>query len=95
VLHHLRHHQQTELRVLANVGLPHPLDGVLARGTMAAIGGLFLTVEAINILIHAQAVSGRRHRHLIPWVPTMHFYAPLAAVAAYKALYELLLKPFF
>jgi hypothetical protein len=25
----------------------------------------------------------------------MHFYAPLAAVAAYKALYELILKPFF
>jgi len=80
---------------LVLLGLPHPLDGVLARGTMAGIGVLFLTVEAINILIHAQAVSGPRHRHLLAWVPTMHFYAPLAAVAAYKALYELVLKPFF
>jgi glycosyltransferase involved in cell wall biosynthesis len=80
---------------LVLLGLPHPLDGVLARGTMAGIGALFLTVEALNMLIHAQAVSGRRHRHLIPWVPTMHFYAPLAAVAAYKALYELVLRPFF
>jgi cellulose synthase/poly-beta-1,6-N-acetylglucosamine synthase-like glycosyltransferase len=80
---------------LVLLGLPHPLDGVLARGTMAGIGVLFLSVEAINMLIHAQAVSGRRHRHLVPWVPTMHFYAPLAAVAAYKALYELILKPFF
>jgi hypothetical protein len=25
----------------------------------------------------------------------MHFYGPLAAVAAYKALYELIVKPFF
>ena len=25
----------------------------------------------------------------------MHFYSPLGAVAAYKALYELVCKPFF
>ncbi|WP_254703956.1 hypothetical protein [Roseovarius sp. THAF9] len=25
----------------------------------------------------------------------MHFYQPLGAIAAYKALYELVLKPFF
>jgi hypothetical protein len=80
---------------LVLLGLPHPLDGVLARGTMAGIGVLFLSVEAINMLIHAQAVRGRRHRHLIAWVPSMHFYGPLAAVAAYKALYELIVKPFF
>lgn len=80
---------------LVLLGLPHPLDGVLPRGTMAAIGGLFLIVEVTNMVIHARSVSGRRHRHLIPWVPTMHFYAPLAAVAAYKALYELISKPFF
>ena len=80
---------------LVLLGLPHPLDAVLARSTMAAIGGLFLSVEAINICIHLQAVSGPRHRHLMPWVPTMHFYAPLAAIAAYKAIYELVFKPFF
>ncbi|MET4101233.1 cellulose synthase/poly-beta-1,6-N-acetylglucosamine synthase-like glycosyltransferase [Roseovarius sp. MBR-78] len=80
---------------LVLLGLPHPLDPVMTRGTMATIGVLFLTVEAINICIHAQAVSGPQHRHLMRWTPTMHFYAPLAAVAAYKALYELIFKPFF
>ena len=25
----------------------------------------------------------------------MHFYTPLGAIAAYKALYELILRPFF
>ena len=52
-------------------------------------------IEAINIAIHFVAVSGARHRHLIPWVPTMHLYVPLGAIAAYKALYELIAKPFF
>jgi cellulose synthase/poly-beta-1,6-N-acetylglucosamine synthase-like glycosyltransferase len=80
---------------LVLLGLPHPLDPVLPPSLMMALGQLFLTVEALNICIHALAVSGRKHRHLMLWVPTMHFYAPLGAVAAYKALYELVLKPFF
>ena len=76
-------------------GLPHPLDPVLSRTALMAFGGLFLAIEAINLTIYAAAVSGPKHRHLLPWVPTMHFYWPLGAIAAYKALYELILKPFF
>lgn len=76
-------------------GLPHPLDAVLAREVLVAFGSLFLMVEVVNIVIHAAAVRGPRHSHLLPWVPTMHVYAPLGAIAAYKALYELVLKPFF
>lgn len=80
---------------LVLLGLPHPLDPVLPRGAMVGLGVLFLAVEAINLTIHATAVSGEGHRHLLPWAPSMHLYTPLAAVAAYKALYELVLKPFF
>ena len=76
-------------------GLPHPLEPVVPWSLLVVLGSLFLTVEVINLCIYAQSVSGRRHRHLLRWVPTMHFYAPLAAAAAYKALYELILKPFF
>ncbi|MGX0877287.1 cellulose synthase/poly-beta-1,6-N-acetylglucosamine synthase-like glycosyltransferase [Roseovarius sp. MBR-154] len=76
-------------------GLPHPLDPVLPRPLLTLIGSLFLAVEVLNICIHATSVAGRKHRHLIAWVPTMHFYGPLGALAAYKALYELVLKPFF
>ena len=43
----------------------------------------------------AWAVARPDHRHLLPWVPAMLFYAPLGAIAAYKALYELVLAPFF
>ncbi|MEQ8898793.1 MAG: glycosyltransferase [Roseovarius sp.] len=80
---------------LVLLGLPHPLDPVLPHWSMVALGSLFLTIEVINLTIHATAVARARHKHLILWTPTMHFYGPLGAVAAYKALYELVLKPFF
>ncbi|MCZ0812816.1 MAG: glycosyltransferase [Pseudomonadota bacterium] len=75
--------------------LPHPMDWMIARDTLVILCSLFLIVEILGMVIYAAAVSGRDHRHLMWWVPTMHFYAPLAAIAAYKALYELVLKPFF
>lgn len=76
-------------------GLPHPLTPVLPHAMLVGLGSLFLMVEVLNICIHMASVAGARHRHLMAWAPTMHFYAPLGAVAAYKALYELILKPFF
>ena len=76
-------------------GLPHPLDPYVSREVMIGLGSAFLVIEVINITIYASAVAGPRHRHLLPWTPTMHFYTPLGAVAAYKALYELAFKPFF
>ena len=80
---------------LVMLGYPHPLDALLPRQALITIGSMFLMVEVLNIAIHATAVSGRKHKHLMAWVPTMHFYAPLGAIAAYRALYEIVLKPFF
>ena len=76
-------------------GFAHPLDPFISRDLMIGLGSGFLVIEVINITIHASAVAGRRHRHLLPWTPTMHFYTPLGAVAAYKAVYELAVKPYF
>ena len=76
-------------------GLPHPLDPVLSRSLLIGVGKLFLAVEVINIAIYIVSVSGRYHRHLIPWAPTMHLYTPLGTIAAYKALYEMVFAPFF
>ncbi len=80
---------------LVLLGLPHPLDAFVARSTLMTVGVLFLCIEAINIGIGLAAVSKPKHRHLVLWVPTLHLYWPLGAIAAYKALYELVLKPFF
>ncbi len=80
---------------LVLLGLPHPLDPLVSRSALMTVGLLFLMIEAVNICIGLAAVFKPKHRHLLPWVPTLHLYWPLGAIAAYKALYELVLKPFF
>ncbi len=76
-------------------GFRHPLEAIYPHQTLVIFCSLFLVVEMLNITVHSVAVSGPRHRHLMIWAPSMYFYAPLGAVAAYKALYELIMKPFF
>ncbi len=80
---------------LVLLGLPHPLDPVLSREVLMRVGQLFLAVEVLNVAIHTFSVSGRAHRHLMRWTPSMPFYAPLGTIAAYKALYEMVFAPFF
>ncbi|PQO23552.1 glycosyl transferase [Rhodobacteraceae bacterium WD3A24] len=80
---------------LVLVGLWHPLAAVLPTGGFIALGALFFLSEMLNIAVNMAAVSGHRHRFLMPWVPTLHFYFPLAALAAYKGLWELVARPFY
>ncbi len=76
-------------------GLPHPLESIVPYTAVTALVALFLAIEILNLSIYMSSVTAPKHRHLMVWVPTMHFYQPLGALAAYKALYELVLKPFF
>lgn len=76
-------------------GLPHPLEQFVSRDLLMALGLAFLAIELINALINATAAARPGLRHLFVWVPTMHFYYPLGTIAAYKALYELVIKPFY
>jgi hypothetical protein len=56
---------------------------------------VFLVAEILVICIGLIAVSAPERRFLMRWVPTLMFYFPLAMFAAYKALYELVLKPYY
>lgn len=80
---------------LVALGLPHPMDGMLPDWAFWTITGLFLTSETINIAVGIYAVRGPKHAHLIPWVPSLHLYFPLGALAAWKAAHEVLTKPFY
>ncbi|SPF78467.1 glycosyltransferase [Pseudoprimorskyibacter insulae] len=71
-----------------------PVTG-LTSGHVTQIGWLFLSTEAFCVLIGLTAVALSPHRQLFPWVPTMMLYFPLGVLAAYKALYELVVKPFY
>ena len=77
------------------LGLPHSFTGILPAGLTGAMTYLFLGIEAITITAGLVAVRGTDHRHLLPWVPSLHFYYPLGVLAAYKALYELVAVPFY
>jgi len=80
---------------LAVFGLPHPFVDALPPGGIWVVTGLFLLAEVVGLIVGLTAVASPRHRHLSPWVPTLLFYFPLAALAGYKALAELITKPFF
>lgn len=78
---------------------PHPLADVMPMGMfLGGLGGaVFLASELLNIAVGGvMAVSGEKHRWLRIWVPTLHFYYPLASLAALKGgLGEILHKPFY
>ena len=46
-------------------------------------------------MVSVAAVARSPHQGLLPWVPTLFLYFPLATVAIYKALLELVTRPFF
>ncbi|MFC2969756.1 glycosyltransferase family 2 protein [Acidimangrovimonas pyrenivorans] len=79
---------------LLALGLGQPLVA-MPGWAGAALIGLFVASEGVNIATGLRGVSGPRHRFLLPWVPTLIFYFPLGALAAYKAAWELLARPFF
>ncbi len=80
---------------LIALGLPHPLAEVVPGGLLIGLAALFVLSELVNMSIALIAVSGPRHRFLFRWVPMLHLYFPLGAIAAYKAVWELVTRPFY
>lgn len=80
---------------LVLAGLSHPFVDAFPRGVLVAFIGLFLLSEAVNLSVGIVATRARHHRHLRLWLPTLHGYFPLAVLAVYKALWELVSAPFY
>lgn len=76
-------------------GLGHPLASVLPSGALLAMSGLFVLAELTNMFIGAAGARKAGKPYLYAWVPSLHFYYPLAAFAMYKALFEMVVKPFY
>lgn len=77
------------------MGQDHPVQTLVPSGAIYAMSALFVLAELMVITIGLVAVSSPERRFLMRWVPTMMFYFPLAALAAYKALYELVMAPYY
>lgn len=76
-------------------GVSHPISDLFGPTIMSGLFGVFLLSEAISILIGIAAVSRSPHSGLLLWVPTLLLYFPLGVFAAYKGLFEAVLKPFY
>ena len=83
------------LLALLALGVGHPLHGLVGDAGLAAMTGLFVVSEIITLGVAAWAVRGREHRHLWVWLPLLNLYFPLGALAAWKAIYEVAVRPFY
>jgi glycosyltransferase XagB len=77
------------------MGFGHPVAGVLNQGTIMAIVILFAAAEALNVFVGVIGLRRSGHDLSAAWVPTLILYFPLQALAAYKALWEVLTCPFY
>lgn len=80
---------------LVALGLPHPMTGTIGFYGLAAVTGILVFAEAVNLTLAAMALRRAGRRWMIPWVLTLNFYFMLTTVAAIKALVEMMYKPFF
>jgi len=76
-------------------GLPHPMDPHLTREGILGLTTIFLSAEAISVVIGLAALARSPHRGMYHWAPTLFAYYPLGTAAVYKALYETIWKPFY
>ncbi len=57
---------------LIPLGVPHPLTETLSRSSLLYLALFFVGAELLTVSVNMLGVAGHRHRHLLPWVPTMH-----------------------
>lgn len=77
------------------LGFPHPVVDMMPRWMALTMAGAFFSTELVNIAIGISALGAPEHRFLRKWVPTLHFYYPLATLAAVKAIAEIVSRPFY
>lgn len=80
---------------LIPLGFDHPVQTTLPFAALVALSGLFILSELTSFAVSCLGVIRAGKKGLIPWAATLHFYFPLAALAAYKGLAELMWKPFY
>ncbi|WP_439154899.1 glycosyltransferase family 2 protein [Yoonia sp.] len=76
-------------------GFEHPLQGLIPDWAFWAFAGLFVTSEIVGFAVAAVGLRKAGKTRLIKWAVTLQLYFPLAAIAAYKGLFELATKPFY
>ncbi len=81
--------------LIVPLGFAHPMLTALPPGAVWTVFGIFILSELVNLGVGIAGLRRSRHGLSLWWVPTMKLYFPLATVAAYKALVELVTRPFY
>jgi glycosyltransferase XagB len=76
-------------------GFGHPAMEIVNPALFLPITCVLLSMEAISISINMYGMALRGQGIKPLWVLSAYFYFPLAAFAAYKALYEVFARPFY
>ncbi len=76
-------------------GVHHPLLNFLSPAMFWALGATFFASEAVSLTVAWLALGQANKRWLWKWAFSLQLYFPLAAMAAYKGLAELVWKPFY
>lgn len=74
---------------------PHPLTALYTPVTLYSVTALLLLAGAINGAFWIMAAHHSNRPKLYVWSLSMVFYFPLATLAAYKALIEMVVAPFY
>jgi cellulose synthase/poly-beta-1,6-N-acetylglucosamine synthase-like glycosyltransferase len=80
---------------LLTLGFGHMVHADFGTQVIWWIAGLFIVSEALSIATRLHGVGRTQHKRLRRWVPSLYLYFPLATVAVYKSLVELVTKPFY
>ncbi len=68
---------------------------LLSRPVLIGCSALFVLSELMGMIVGIYAAHRAGHRHLMPWVPTLILYFPLGTAAVFKALAEVVTRPFY
>lgn len=76
-------------------GAPHWMQSALPPDFLYKLMLAFIAMWCASTTVYIIAVSGKHHRHLIPWTIGMSVYMILGTLAIYKGAWELLRRPFY
>ena len=76
-------------------GWGHPVTALLPWGGVIAVSVAFVAGEMLSIILGVVGLNKSGQTISRFWVPTLHVYNPLGALSSYKALWEMMHKPFY
>ncbi|TLP58315.1 glycosyltransferase [Parasedimentitalea maritima] len=77
------------------LGVPHPSASILPMNVLYGTAASLMLFELLGISIAITASFASNRRSLAFWAPSMILYFPLGCIAAFKALYELVWRPYY